>query len=70
MEKEGVITLSYTSSEPNAMVIKAHDTIIAIMAVTSSQWSDDVARFTVFHLISVGITADSTIRLNIEIHNL
>ena len=43
MEKEGVISFSYASSEPNTMVIKAHDTIIAIMAVTSSQWSDDMA---------------------------
>ena len=41
-----VIPLAYASSEPDAMMVKLHDTVVADIAVGRSDWPEYVAGLT------------------------
>ena len=41
-----VIPLAYASSEPDAMMVELHDTVVADIAVGHSDWSEYIAGLT------------------------
>ena len=45
-----VISSADTSSKPNAVMIKLHDTVIADIAMGGASWSENVTRFAKFEL--------------------
>jgi len=45
-----IISSANTSSQPNAVMIKLHDTVIADIAMGGASWTENVTRFTKFEL--------------------
>ena len=58
MEKYRIITLSYTSAKPYTMVVETKDTIVAVVAMRSSEGTKNIACFTIFYFRNVGISAN------------
>lgn len=69
MVKICVVQFSNTSAQPNTVMVKAHDTIIAVMAVRRSQGPKDVTGFAKFHLVYESISGNLSISLRLKIKN-
>lgn len=60
-KEDFVVALAYARAQPDAVVIKAHHTVAAIMAVTRSQWPEDVAWLTELQFSHVRVASDATV---------
>lgn len=70
MEEVSVIQLADAGSQPHAMVVEAHNAIVAVVAVRGSQWPENVAALTKFHFVDTSISAYRRICLCLKIKNL
>lgn len=56
MKKVSIVQLSDASPEPHAVMVEPHHTIIAVMAMRSSNWPENVATLAKFHFVDESIS--------------
>ena len=56
MEKVSIVKLTYTGAQPHTVMVKPHHTIIAVMAVRSSDWPENVTALAKFHFVGKSVS--------------
>jgi hypothetical protein len=63
MKKQTVIEFADAGTKPNTVMIKAHHTIIAVMAMRGSYGTENVAALAKFHFVGKSISTYGSICL-------
>jgi hypothetical protein len=69
MEKVSIVQFADAGAKPHAVVVEPHHTIVAVMAVRSSDWPENIAALAKLHFVDESISRNRCICLCLKIEN-